>query len=267
MRAVCTIRPEPHYRRQAFVEGLAAAGYEVGNFDHPRDRNDILVIWNRQGAEELRADDWEKRGGTVLVCENGYMGRDEQGLQLYAISVHGHNGSGWFYVGEEDRFSKLGIELAPWVDNPAGHILVCAQRGIGSQRMASPPRWELQMHRHLLGMGERHVKIRQHPGKVKSATTLDEDLAGARACLIWSSASGLRALQLGVPVAFDAPFWVGSDCAAPRGLRGLSALIKDDAARLKAMHRAAWGQRTVAEIQSGEPFVTLREHLGEASWA
>jgi len=265
MRAVCTIRAEPHYRRQAFVEGLKAAGYEVGNFDHPRDKNDLLVIWNRQSAEELRADEWEQRGGTVLVCENGYMGRCEQGYQHYAIAVHGHNGSGWFYVGEEDRFSKLGIQLMPWRTEP-GYILICAQRGIGSYKMASPHKWEARMFRHLVGMGERQLKIRHHPGKVLPKTTLDEDLAGARVCLVWSSTSGLRALQLGVPVVYDAPHWIGSDCATPGGLRGLGKLVCDDEARRRAMHRAAWGQRSVAEIQSGEPFVTLREHLSEATW-
>lgn len=266
MRAVCTIRAEPHYRRQAFVEGLQAAGYEVGNFDHPRDRTDLLVIWNRQSAEELRANEWEQRGGTVIVCENGYLGRCEQGLQHYAIAVHGHNGSGWFYVGDEDRFSRLSIELHPWRNEPTGHILICAQRGIGSATMASPPRWEHKTFRQLLAMGEKRVRIRQHPGKVKATTSLDEDLAGARLCLIWSSTSGLRALQLGIPVVYAAPHWIGSECATGRGLRGLQNLVRDDDARKRAMHRASWGQRSVAEIRSGEPFVTLREHLQEASW-
>lgn len=266
MRAVCTIRPEPHYRRQAFVEGLKAAGYEVGNFDHPRDRSDLLVIWNRQSAEELRADDWEQRGGTVVVCENGYMGSCERGLQHYAIAVHGHNGSGWFHVGQDDRFSRLGIELAPWRSAPDGHILICGQRGIGSATMASPLHWDQKMVRHLAAMGERKVRLRQHPGRIKPKSTLDEDLAGARLCLVWSSTAGLRALQLGVPVVYAAPHWIGSDCATPGGLRGLQKLVCDDDARRRAMHRAAWGQRSVSEIQSGEPFVTIREHLEEAAW-
>ena len=51
------------------------------------------------------------------------------------------------------------------------------------------------------------------------------------------------------------------------GVHALLAPLRDDAARLRAMRRAAWGQRTVAEIESGEPFATILEHLAEVKWS
>jgi hypothetical protein len=263
VRAACLIRKDPHYRRQAFEAGLERAGYAVGEFGLPKKRDDLLVIWNRQGADEMRADEWEQCGGTVIVCENGYFGRDANGHQLYAMSMHGHNGSGWFHVGDTDRFSPLGIELKPWRDGD--HPLICAQRGIGSARMASPTRWEIRTHERLRAMGVTNVAVRDHPGKVPPKTTLDQDLENVSVCVIWSSASGLRALQLGVPVTYCAPHWIGEE-AATRGLDGIAKPMRDDAARRRAMHRAAWGQRTIAEIESGEPFVTMREFREQAKW-
>lgn len=264
MRAVCTIRLEPHYRRQAFVNGLQAAGYTLAEFVKPAGRDDLLVLWNRQGADEMRANEWEAAGGTVLVCENGYCGRDANDHQLYAISVHGHNGSGWFPEGGGERFEQLGVALKPWRSNPDGHVLVCAQRGIGSRLMASPPRWEVNMAKRLAAMRMK-FKVRLHPGRTAPTTTLEQDLEGARACLIWSSASGLRALQLGVPVAFTAPRWIASG-AASRELRGLESLVMDDDLRLQAFQRLAWAQWKVEEIESGEPFVRIRENLEQATW-
>lgn len=255
---------EPHYRRQAFVKGLERAGYTVGETARPADARDLLVIWNRQGPDELRANEWEQRGGTVVVAENGYFGRDADGRQLYAISVHGHNGSGWFHQGDGDRFTPLCIELAPW--RQSGPPLVCAQRGIGSARMASPRQWDQKTVSTLRRMGFAKARVRQHPGRYKVTTPLDQDLAGAGVCVIWSSAAGLRALQLGVPVVYTAPHWIGAE-AASRGLGTVLAPLRDDAARLRAMRHAAWGQRTVAEIESGEPFATILEHLAEVKWS
>lgn len=248
------------------MNGLLATGYSVGEHAHPRKREDLLVIWNRQSHDETLADDWEQRGGTVVVCENGYFGRDATGNQLYAIAVHGHNGSGWFHVGEEDRFTPLGIELRPWRVDGSGHVLVCGQRGIGSARMASPKRWEIDSAKRLRLMGFKDVRIRQHPGRAPAKTTLDQDLEGARACVIWSSSSGFRALQLGIPVVFGAPHWVGA-AGASKGLGGVERLVMNDESRLRAMHVASWGQRTLAEIETGEPFRTILERLEEVKWA
>lgn len=263
MIAVNTIRMEPHYRRAAFDDGLRRLGYQLPRAAMPKDRRDLLVLWNRQGQYEADANDWEARGGTVIVCENGYIGKDELDRQLYAIAVHGHNGSGWFPVGPEDRFSALGIELKPWVE--AGDILVCAQRGIGSRLMASPPRWEATANTMLRKLGKTAIRIRQHPGRHAPEIPLATDLARAGACVIWSSASGVKALTMGVPVVYDAPHWICSPAAA-KGFYGIDKLVRDDALRLKAMHRMSHAQWRVAEIESGEPFARILARLEEAKW-
>lgn len=264
MIAINTIRTDPHYRRAAFDTGLIRAGYTLATKGEPKSKSDVLVLWNRQGAQEGLANTWESRGGSVLVCENGYCGKDDVDRQLYAISVHGHNGSGWFPVGDEDRFASLNVTLEPARDG-GKYILVCGQRGIGSREMASPQQWEDKVYKRIKAMGF-DAKIRRHPGKVKPATTLDEDLAGARMCVIWSSASGVKALAMGIPVVYCAPHWI---CEGAAGF-GLSDVEKgfalDADARLAAMRRMAHAQWRVAEIESGEPFARIAARIGEATW-
>lgn len=259
MIAVNTLREQPHYRRSAFTKGLERLGYKMERGGSPRSRSDLLILWNRQSTDENQARDWESNGGSVLVCENGYIGADDQGRSLYAISVHGHNGSGWFPVGTEDRFTALGVQVQPWRDL-SGHVLVCGQRGIGSRLMASPANWEHGMAQKLKGRWP--VRMRSHPGRTQPATTLQADLEGAAACYVWSSASGVKALTVGVPVIYAAPHWICSAAAS----RDLSAPMMDDALRQAALHRMAHAQWTVAEIESGEPFARIVAQIGEAKW-
>lgn len=262
MIAVNTMRRDPHYRRDAFDAGLEACGYRLEQGGKPKSKEDLLVVWNRMSANEPQASAWEAAGGTVLVCENAYLQPVKWGM--YAISVHGHCGSGWFPVGDEDRFTTLGIGVEPWRTG-GSYILVCGQRGIGSRAMASPPHWDTKTVPRVKAMGHKQVRMRQHPGRVKPKATLDEELAGASLCLIWSSACGVRALTMGVPVVHCAPHWICSS-AARRGLEGLSVPLRDDEARRSALHRMSHGQWSVAEIESGEPFKRILARLGEAAW-
>lgn len=265
MIAINTIRQLPHYRHDAFDAGLLRMGYRLEKSGKPASREDLLILWNRQGAEEQRANDWEALGGTVLVCENGYIGKDAGGLQFYAISVHGHNGSGWFPVGEEDRFTPLNIALRPWVEN-TGHILVCGQRGIGSRLMASPPSWEDKTARTLKAMGQDKIKIRRHPGNYKPETTLDEDLIGARLCVVWSSASGVKALTLGIPMVYAAPHWICEEAGTKFQHADIATPTRSDESRQRALHRMSHGQWAVEEIQNGEPFARIMAQIGSATW-
>lgn len=259
MQAICLIRDQPHYRRAAFVDGLRAAGYSVAQNAQPQSARDLFVIWNRYGTSEARANAWEKDGGTVLVCENGYAGRDAGGHQLYAISAHGHNGSGWHPVGDRDRFAERGISVEAWrAPSPDGHILVCGQRGIGSRQMASPHGWHDRAAARLRKLFDHPVRIRPHPGNQPPATPLETDFVNCYAVAIWSSASGVRALLAGIPVIYDAPHWILAS-AATRLDAGAHEPLRDDAARLAALRRMAWAQWTVDEIQSGEPFALFRD--------
>jgi hypothetical protein len=260
MIAINHIRPLPHYRRDAFDAGLRQAGYSIVKQGAPKSAEDLMVIWNRYGGAHQMANQWEASGGTVLVCENGYIGKDAEGRQHYAIAAHGHNGSGWWPVGAEDRFSALGVDVLPWVNRPDGYALICGQRGIGSPTMASPPNWHIGAQKRVKAFHP-NTKLRLHPGNKAPAVPLEQDLAGAAWCVIWSSSSGVRALCLGVPVIFDAPHWICEGAAMRLGAGG--GTFPTDEQRAQALHRMAWAQYSVAEIESGEPFVRFRSLIAE----
>lgn len=274
MIAICSIREQPHYRRDAFLRGLARAGYKIVDHGSPTQPTDLLVIWNRYGPFEAMADRWEQQGGNVLVAENGYIGKDDNGHQLYALAVHGHNGSGWWHTGDDTRWRALSIPLADWVNRPDGYALVCGQRGIGSRSMASPPNWHVGAARSCV-RALAPPKLRLHPGNKPdpNAPKLEADLAGARYCVVWSSSSGVKALVLGVPVLYDAPHWVCEDAGVPlrEFVAGTFELPSEDVLTLSrqvALNKMAWAQWTIAELESGEPFVLLCDGIarGEAKW-
>lgn len=253
--AVLCIRPEPFYRREAFESGLKRLGYAVAprtNPDprlRPESRDDLLILWNKKrGHDETMAHLWEKQGGTVIVAENGYLQPVDK--TYYALSTHGHNGSGWFPVGADDRFAKLGFTVKPPRDG-GGYILVREQRGIGSELMASPLGWGQKMVEVLKRHAPFPVRLMAHPG---DKGKLEKDLAamaGARSVVIWSSAIGVRALVEGVPVQHFAPHWICETWA------------KDREAALQRMAHAQWH---FDEIASGEPFARMKAEGWGPRW-
>lgn len=264
MIAICQIRPLPHYRREAFVNGLKRLGYSIVNSGRPKSRADFLVLWNRYGPYAAMADAWERDGGTVLVCENGYIGKDEKGLQYYAISAKGHNGSGVWPSTQYDRWKQLNIECKPWRQaDPEGHLLVCGQRGIGSTLMASPPDWHKNVQKRIVVATKRPIKVRLHPGDKPAATKLEDDLRGAHACLVWSSSSGVKALVEGYPVFYDAPYWICEGAALRIKGGEFERPICSDTQRLAALERMAWAQWSIAEIEAGIPFDLFQNMVKE----
>lgn len=245
--ALLTIRPLPGYRFEAFAAGLKRTGFAVTTEGYmramPKTREDLLVLWNlRRGIDEAYAQRWEAAGGIVLVCENGYLQKVDK--TYYAISTHGHNGSGWWPAGDGSRFAKLGFELKPTRDSRQGYILVRDQRGIGSALMASPPGWGQRTANKLRAKTKQPVKLMAHPGdKGKLEKDLDA-LAGAGFVHIWSSAIGVRALVDGIGVQHHAPAWV---CASHVIL-----------GRQEALEHMAWAQWHHEEIAAGEPFAAMR---------
>lgn len=248
--AVVRIRALPHYRHDAFIAGLKRSGYEVAPRAQPKSKRDLFVIWNRYGVFDAEADRWERDGGTVIVAENGYIGKDGQGRPLYAVSVGQHHAG---LDGDDDRLSELGVDIQSW--RSGEHVLVCGQRGIGSRQMASPPGWHTVAAAQLRNCG-RPVRIRAHPGNFAPKVTLEDDLANAYACVIWSSGAGVKALAMGVPVFYAAPHWICEEGALRPGFLGSP--CRDDGKRLSALRKMARSQFTVAEIERGEPFARLK---------
>lgn len=280
-QALVTLRSEPYYRRQAVVDGLRRLGYAV-TIPHrlsgisrpitlPDSRDDLLCVWNlKAGYDERDAVNWERRGGTVLVFENAYLQKVDK--STYAISVHGHNGSGWFpHDPAEDRFTRLEFPQQSWRE-AGGHTLICGQRGIGSKLMASPAAWGERMYLKLNPLLKDHApRLRPHPGNWAPKTPLTKDLEDTWACVVWSSSAGVRALTLGIPVISEAPHWICKDVAhdwrklvTPGFYKPLHSFDKVRA----SLNRMAHGQWTVDEIARGEPFARMKaQNWGVETWA
>ena len=133
-----------------------------------------------------------------------------------------------------------------------------------------PPTWPEKTAERLRKLTKREIRVRPHPGNSPAKKPLAEDLAGAHACIIWSSSAGVHALVAGVPVICEAPYWICKESQvanmymvdamyrAPDRLVGHAIY---NALREKAMHRLAWGQWHISEIESGEAFQALRYNV------
>lgn len=252
-RAVLLLKPSPHYRRDAFEAGLKRIGYTVvRSIDNPGP-DDLLVSWNLFGPTEKLAESYRRHGAKVIVTENGYMtppGRPG----MYALSLDGHCGAGRFpSVEGSTRWADLGIPCKPWRSG-GKYILVCGQRSIGSREMASPPCWHQKVAERLQRVTKLPIRVRPHPGRVGAGRPLDEDLKGAHAVVVWSSACGVKALTEGIPVHYAAPHWICSEAATSLSrTEDIETQCIDDEARMRALSRMADGQWTYEEIATGEP--------------
>lgn len=223
-------------------------------------RRDVLVIWNRYGHFHSLAERFEAAGATVVVAENGYIGADENGRQLYALAIGRHNGFGLFTVGDADRWSALNIEIAPWRQTRGDYILVCLQRGIGAPPICSPSPADMAtiatraITPHAGGMP---ILFRRHPEDRSSSDPvrpIEDELRDAHACVIWTSTAGVKALIAGVPVFYLAERWI-CESASSRDLSMIRNPPRPD--RLQALRRMAWAQWTLSEIEQGTPFRSL----------
>lgn len=227
---------------EAFAKGLSAAGYRL-----TEGQADVSVVW---GARD-------QPGGTVLVAENRYL--DGAGGPYVALAVGGHNGAGTWPQGSAERLERLGVTLKPW-RNEGGHILVCPSRGLKTAAMPQPAGWLEQTVETLKRHTTREIRVRKHPGNWKASkptVSLEDDLRGAHACVIWASTAGVTALAEGVPVIYTAPHWICAEAAGNR-LEEIENPPRPD--RTAAFERLASAQWSLDEIASGRPFPTL---LGE----
>lgn len=240
-------------RHVAFEEGARAAGYEVVNARGmqaiPGAPGDLLLTWNRHGYKHDLCSAFEADGGTVVVCEEAYS-RRLYAPKHFAVSLHGHNGSGEWYPGNASRWRALGLELADWrIDGD--HVLVCGQRGIGSPEMRSPPNWHEDVAKRLRQWTERPVIVRPHPGKDRTGPRLEDQLRNCWCVVVWSSAVAVQALVAGIPVIAEAPHHILDGAV----LRHISRVERPTFTnRQDAFERMAWAQWSMDEIRAGAPF-------------
>lgn len=247
-----TFRDTPHYRRDCFLEGLKRCGYRVGAPPKPApEPQDVLLVWNRHGINDVHAARYEAAGARVIVAENGYIGTDSAGHQLYAIALRHHLGAGEWKEGLEDRWTPLNVSLRPWRKD-GREIIVLPQRGIGAKSIAMPSGWTEDVVRRLKKVTDRPIRVRHHPGM--SRTDPWVDLQDAWAAVTWASGAGIKSIVHGVPVFCEMPSWIGRP-AASFGVASVESPFLGD--RLPMLRRLAWAQFSVAEIRSGLPFRCL----------
>lgn len=269
------VRQQPHYRREAFESGLVRAGFAIGTASAKR--GNVLLIWNRYGGAAAMAAKFERAGGTVLVAENGFIGADDSGRQLYQLAIGHQSGWGTWTVGPSARWPMLGITPAPFRTD-GDQVVVLAQRGIGEPPVRSTHADAIRMAAEITRAIAREptlrglrVRVRHHPGNGVARLALEDELRDARCVVTHSSSAGIRALVAGVPCVTTGAGWVGA--AASRLVnngdwaQALRNLNTDDAARAAMLERMAWAQWTVDEIATGVPFEYLctlpRTHIAE----
>ena len=261
-RAYIGIRQEPHYRRDAFVNGLKAVGYDV-RLGPPRDIDEdtVYVSWNRYNEGHEYCNKVEQAGGTCLIAENAYLGPQGQSPHemnprcWYALSIGYHNGAGSWHVGGPERFAALNVELKPW-RTEGSHVLILPNRSFGVPELAMPYDWPRKVVERLQRVTKREIRVRPHPGNGAHKTPLAKDLENAWAAVIWSSSAGVQALIEGVPVVYEAPYWICSG-AASRQIENIESGFIRRRCRLESFRRMSFAQWRVDEIASGEAFRRL----------
>jgi hypothetical protein len=251
-RAIVLIRELPQFRREAFSAGLRAHGYDV-KFKVPERyyEGDVLCTWNRYGLASGEARRAENAKATVLVSENGYLGRTWRDQTWYAIARSRHNGAGQWHVGGP-RWSTWNVPIVPWRED-GKHILVLPQRGFGEPPVAQPKEWLGATLKDLSRRTKRPVIVRHHPGE-RATKPLEEDLRDAWACVTWASGAAIKAIAAGVPVFHSSPTWIGAGAARPLSSDIEQPFLGDRTPMFEALSWAMWN---VDEIGRGEPFAHL----------
>ncbi len=245
------------------MSGLEILGFRVlaGQPSTPLRHDDVVVTWNLLARSSLSAEMARQGGGALIVAENGYIGKDENGFQYYAMALDGHCGSGRWYAPDDSRLEALQLDFKPWRTEKTRKVLLAAQRGIGAPLMRSPPHWDTTTLRELLKRGY-EGRVRPHPGVDKEGgVPLLEDLEGMEAIVVWSSNCATKALLEGIPAYYSAPHIVSAGGAAR--LQHIGQHNFTDEARHEAFARLSWAQWSLAEIASGEAIDTLLQvHRG-----
>ncbi len=231
-----------NHKEDLFSKGFKALGFQVtkDNGVDPKP-TDILLVWNVTSRNKPTRDKFKRAGARILVAENGYIGKDNNGNKLLALAWDGHAGEGIWNIGDYPRYLDHNFDILPWKDGK--NIVILAQRGIGNAKDVS---WARQIALELKKKTDKPIIIREHKGR--DNPPLEPVLDNAYCCVTWSSGAAIKAIAYGVPVFYSMPNWIGAK-AAFYGL-DIDNPCKGD--RIEMFHRLGWAQWTRAEIESGE---------------
>ena len=249
------LRREPEFRASAFAEGLRAVGLEIATSPStgPYAADDVLVTWNRYGHKDTLARSIEARGGTVIVAENGYLGREWRGGRWYAMALAQHNGGGRWPKGRgPERWARIGEPLAP-MRAAGSEYVVLKTRNIGPDGIREPLGWSERIAQWCGRHTRLPIRIRPHPGE-KPCKPLQEDLLSAEAVITWGSGGALKALSWGIPVFHGFPSWIGAKAATRVEIFPTH---NPERSREDMFSDLAWAMWNVEEIRTGEPFRCL----------
>lgn len=255
MKAWLRIPAQPLDRWRAFQQGLVRIGFKVIEPHRSCDLGpgDVIVTWNVTTRDRDQIEAAAVFGARHIVAENGYL-TSAGGTRFIALSRDGHNGSGTWPVGGPERWARMERSLPP-LHVSGNLVLVCAQRGIGSEGMAMPRAWPSETARRIEAMGFA-AHIRHAPSACFGQPSLDSELAQSRAVAIWTSNVGTLARLAGKNVILCGPHHIVDGCMG-RDFEEIAHPKHRDP--LPAFQRLAWAQWTVEEIKSGEPFKMLME--------
>jgi hypothetical protein len=247
-------------------DGMRRHGVDAffAGFDDPVDA-DVHVVWGWRQHRVIST--CRTAGRPILVMERGHIqprmlwtSCGWGGLQNYATYPEP--------LDDGERFLEhFGHHLKPY-DPGKDYVLLCGQvRGDASIGNLDIEAWGQATTDVLVRRGHA-VRYRPHPLSVRKADnwhpkgsdlslgrTLEEDLRGARACVIYSSTAGVEAAFAGVPVvALDkgAMAWPIASTSLVQPFR-----IPVEVDRLRWAIRLSWTQWTSDEIASGAAWDAL----------
>lgn len=228
--------------------GFREAGYKVVPHNDRPAPEDVLVAWNRKPNAEHHIKLYERAGAKVIIAENGYIGRDNQGGRLLSFAHNYHLGNGRWFIGSDPRHQNHNFKIEPW-RAPGDDIVLLAQRGIGNAKRLE---WYDRLAEHIQKRTKRKVRVRPHPGK--KPKELQPDIENAHAVVTYSSSAALYALAFGVPCFHFMEGWIG-EWASRFGIDELENPWRGD--RVPMFHRIGWAQWTKEEVISGEAIRTV----------
>ena len=180
---------------------------------------------------KLRGEDWYYIDNSFFDCVRGQQFRVAK--NRVQVDPAGRTSDG-------TRFAALGLEMAPWQSNPAGHVVLAEQSPSFMRTVACEPDW---FHKTLLSYDRERLVVRGwHGDKLKQQATLAVDLRRAQCLVTHSSAAAVTALLAGVQVQVEP----------------LSA-VHNFTDRLALMQALADGQFDVNEMKTGEAWAWLNK--------
>lgn len=224
----------------ALRRGLERLGYEIGS----QENSDVLVTWTpwKRSIREIWADRFRANGRPVIVCENGWLS-PIRNIRYFQLALDSWNGEGTFPAGDATRWRTWLQQVKQW-KRSGEHTLVIGQRGHPEDRRTAPPNWLENV-----TISSDLPVVRRFKGCM---VPLEDQLALARECHVWSSAVAHKALLMGVPVIQHGPTLMGQALTSKPGDP-----LKFGTGRRQEFERLAWAQWNEEELATGEPLRRL----------